>query len=144
MSGKAGEPLCCSQACWATPDFNTNQSSPQHEWKLQCCFFTSCSFFRGVWVICCVYRDIVPHPSGLQQLLVGVQKCNQGHKTTGAHAGRVNQKAGITALGSWPETLGWKNEPSNWATETLCGSHQQDVCFPSPPWDRTSSRSFPS
>lgn len=90
MPVKAGEPLYCSQACWAVSDFNTNQSSPQHEWRLQCCFFMSCSFSRDVWVICRVYRDIVPHPSGLQQLLIGVQKCNQGHKTAGAHAGRVN------------------------------------------------------
>lgn len=59
-----------------------------------------------VWVICRVYRDTVPHPSRLQQLLIGVQKRNQGHRTAGAHAGRVNQKAGTTALGSWPETPG--------------------------------------
>lgn len=30
MSVKAEEPLCCSQACWAVSDFNTNHSSPQH------------------------------------------------------------------------------------------------------------------
>lgn len=57
MSVKAGEALCYSQACWAMSDFNTSQSCPQHEWRLQCCFFPSCSFFRGcLGHLSCVQR----------------------------------------------------------------------------------------
>lgn len=141
-SVNAGEPFSWSQACWTISDFSVNQSVPQYKWKRQCCFFASCLFSKGAWVIWCVYRDIFLHPSVLRQLLlIGAQKCNQGHKRAGAHAERVYQKAEITTAGSWPATLGWKlNSPK----ETLCGGHGQDVCFPSPPREGISSCSFPS
>lgn len=58
--------------------------------------------------------------------------------------GSANQKAEITAAGSWPATQGLKTEFSEKAAETLCGSHGQDVCFPSPPGDGTSTSTFPS
>jgi len=140
----AGDPLCWSPARWEISDFNVDQSDAQWKWRRQCYFFISHSFFEGCWVTCCAYKDIFLHPSELQQLLIDVQRCNRGRERAGAHARRVNQRAEITAAGSWPETPGQKTELSKRAAETLCGGHGQDVCFPSPPREGTSSHSFPS